>query len=90
MTETLSFCDFIDVNKDVYLILKILPTENDSSLKAMEVAQKHPEWHWGYELAEPEVGDVLCNFIVSASNVDIWDLEKFSLQKGLIHVSPRD
>lgn len=43
MTETLSFCDFIDVNKDVYLILKILPTENDSSLKAMEVAQKHPE-----------------------------------------------
>lgn len=51
MTETLSFCDFIDVNKDVYLILKILPTENDSSLKAMEVAQKHPEWHWGYELA---------------------------------------
>lgn len=51
MTETLSFCDFIDVNKDVYLILKILPTENDSSLKAMEVAKKHPEWHWGYELA---------------------------------------
>lgn len=64
MTETLSFCDFIDVNKDVYLILKILPTENDSSLKAMEVAKKHPEWHWGYEPAEPEVG-VCCAILLS-------------------------
>lgn len=43
MTDTLPFCDFIDVNQVVYLILKILPTENDSSLKVKEVAKKHPE-----------------------------------------------
>lgn len=43
MTATLPFCDFIDVNKGVYLILKSLPTENDFSLKIMEVAKKHPK-----------------------------------------------
>lgn len=90
MTATLPLCDFIDVNKGVYLILKSPPTENDFSLKIMEVAKKHPEWHWGYEPAEPEVGVCCAILLPVESNVDIWDLEKFSLHKELIHVSPRD